>query len=1305
MNKNLQPKTDNKSTNSLNKKNKPVENKTNIVNMQVKINNKQSNIANNKANDTRINKSSKPKKTSSTSFFGNIIKKIKTKKFCVGFVATIILITMMTSVYAGLDSSIKTLAQRNVYLAQEARQSYNVDDNKSTTMVGYYGEQIGTVERNVPTITKDGGLSSGYPKYGYSLNSVLGTTSDKIAQRNALIGEANSLCATGTANAGGGGGYTWIDKNGYLYKDTTLSPTPALDKNNVHRKLYKHTASVGLYLGDVSDNEVGIVKRVTIRPRGYSGYSVTGLYAPAGEVIKVTISEQDMNATGGLTFHIGQALYNGQANNIWTDKNQMQRIPVLLNTLTLNKNTTTFNEETKTYTGYIGSFIGGPIYIRNANATYTATISGAVNYPHLILGYTTKAEFEEYLKSSAPYFDLEVWSYGVLHSGPKVYASSYSYEDLYKVANLWEKVSSVTTTGSSQGIVFLYDAFVAAGAAVAFPGRRSVNCPAGWMRDALNYNGIVNYGSWGNFHEYHHNFQGYGVGNGGEVTNNGMTLVSYALFTRISANRGLGNYGSAGLSGWNQYTCATLALDQTLRIKDNGASNGVQGLALYATLLHNFGADNYIKAKIKQQSSHYGENYVGYLRAWQETTHYDMTYYFRNLLTGSYIYTDNTDPNNPVQAVRNFGITDSVVQERKNESYPLFVPVSSVYQTGRSYTYDGIKKDIQTMQPYVIPYGENFTLDLRRYTLGAGNIYEGGSIILPNDFSFNVKATPVAEHGNIIETSTPNVYTYIPDPNYKTSGKIRVTLQLEKTASFANDVNFGNRQIDDVELILELEQSHEMNKNTLKRTTYTYSQNSCYTDAVTAFENNYEGYTSKEEKDNKNPTQNSNTDVWYNNTTDTVPLNSVVEVKGKMYVGETAKYRIQIRGRWNVALFVSLDGGRKYELAGSYKQTNTFSPNFPKDSSGNELVGTYKDYDLTAGSWVHFKAVMITGQDSASRASFVGIGWGKFIPEQGTINEDTGLVDNWQPEHVNVGYATAYRDTYQFTNNTFETDYMYKREYSYTYGNSYNTNKNQFSDIKFVNTDDTDASNPNKNAFASNSKGENLIDNDVNNICASPDLVSTTKPWIFTIDLGKEITANRFVLEGNLFNNSSNKNQTPSSVTLWLGNNLNNMQEVTPQNISLSGTTLAFNFDLTTFRYYKLEVKRTVEGRFGAIRSINFSYSITGKQQSLDNDIFTLHGSWKGKQVNSYFGHVYVGKSHSYVTFNFTGTRIAILSSTSMDRNFMVLIDGNAYYSEDIANSGGVTEISYLSKQFENKNHSVIIVCYGEANIDSIVTF
>ena len=226
-----------------------------------------------------------------------------------------------------------------------------VNRYSNKTLVGYSSEVIGTTERHKPVAEMSNGGLPAYPEYGKTLSSVIGADAEKVAARNALIAEASYLSATGTWN-GGGGQYTWMDSEGRLYSGSVSEPVPTLDKDGNHRQLYKHTASVGLYGGDVSDDEPGIIKNVTMRPRTYSrGYGVTGVYAPAGEVIKIQISQEDMDATGGLKIHIGQALYNGKANNIWTAKNQMQRFPIILNTMSVNKNTATLKDGV--YTAYV----------------------------------------------------------------------------------------------------------------------------------------------------------------------------------------------------------------------------------------------------------------------------------------------------------------------------------------------------------------------------------------------------------------------------------------------------------------------------------------------------------------------------------------------------------------------------------------------------------------------------------------------------------------------------------------------------------------------------------------------------------------------------------------------------------------------------------------------------------------------------------------------------------------------------------------------------------------------------------------
>jgi len=287
---------------------------------------------------------------------------------------------------------------------------------------------------------------------------------------------------------------------------------------------------------------------------------------------------------------------------------------------------------------------------------------------------------------------------------------------------------------------------------VAFPGQGAVNCPSGWMSNSLNYNSITTSGAWGNLHEYNHNFQGYGVGSGGEVTNNALTLVSYSLFTKISSARGMGNYGAFGLSGWNQYTCASWALSQ---VTEGLYSNGKYGLAIYANLLHNFGQDAFI-AMTKNSG---GQSVDNWFNACMNVTHYDMTYYYNELI--------------------GYPVSGTVLDNAASKNYPMFVPAASVYQTGRTFVYDGETREVQTMRPYKIKYGEPFTVDLSPYKTEGGQ-YVSGSVILPRGFTYKVKSVSQPEHGNIAKTDNDYIYTFTPDSNSR-SGKIKVTLEVTKT--------------------------------------------------------------------------------------------------------------------------------------------------------------------------------------------------------------------------------------------------------------------------------------------------------------------------------------------------------------------------------------------------------------------------------------------------------------------------------------------------------------------------------------------
>ncbi len=1233
-------------------------------------------------------------------------KNNKIRLIAIAAVAVVLVLALTLGIVLGLKSckrAVDPYSNFNQLTVVSAASSH-----KNKTQVGYSANIVGTTDRYKPVNgVHDEGLSTkGYPKYGSTLDL---TTEEKTT----LIQENRKLTANGTwvdSSARTSNTYDKMDKDGYLYKKDGSKPG-----DGVPEQLYKHSGSVGLYGGDVADNEPAVVKTLTFRPRSYgSYYSVTGLYAPAGEVIKIEMTAADMNETGGITIHIGQALYNGQANNIWEQRG-FNRMPVILNTMVVTKETATFDEATGIWTAYVGSFLGGPIYVRGASSTFSVTISGGVNYAHFILGVTTEEEYAVYSKSSAPYFDLEVWDRGVLHSGPKRAAKNFSYNDLYKAAVLWEKIALVTTSVSNQGIVFIYDPFVAAGAAVAFPGRRSVNCPEGWMAGSLNYESFVTSGSWGNMHEYHHNFQDYGVGYTGEVTNNGLNLVSYSLFTKISSARQLGNFGGAGLSGWNTYTSATWA---TQRV-NNGEIGDTNGLAVYATLLHNLGQDVFIKAR--------GTSGANYFNKFAELTHQDMTYFAE--LVQSY---SNVAPS-----------------ALKTTNYPLFVPVSSVYQTGRTYNYDGEVREITTMQPYVIPHGQPFTVDLNEYTTESGQ-YRSGSIVIGNGFEYTIKSVKAdGINGTFVQTDK-NVYTYTPN-NELRSGKIYVTLEIK-----AKNSKWANYIIDDVTLVIEFQQSHETNKNILERTTYFYTADTAYTDAREAYEAGFAGYESKNDRNHSNPTQNCNTDIWYctessiskfpnaNRELDIVKPYSIDVICGKLYFPEAGTYNIYLRGRKNCAVYYSTDGGKTYQL-GTYIADDATSANWRNDK--------YFTLELKAESWVHFKEVLINVKINDGMAGFIGLGIGQWtVPmftaevkyyaqidgarkdlaqetvegavkyyytkdgnkvyvDNNSVRSETIYKDgNGQQvsaeEAANtqlvapksIAYATAYRQSYEFQKQ-FESDYFYVRNYTYSY---------------------SDVAKPGENATVTGTNVEAYGDSPFINMLYEGGLPNTTGkffakpgykfPLEITIDLGHEVTANRFDLFGELANGVS---YYPTNYYVLVGNSPEDI--TTPfgprrENVKSNNGRDGFGIDESlTFRYAKIVIE-AYSVATPQLRNVKFSYVIPGTatMYSLDNGMFTYKGNWRIAQSNANFGHVYLGKSGNEVSFEFEAksdsSMVGILTSKKYGQNFEVYIDGKKVDTEKLYGDPNDLVLN-LTKKLSQGKHKIVIKCKGEANIDSIVIY
>ncbi|MCM1395787.1 MAG: M60 family metallopeptidase, partial [Corallococcus sp.] len=847
-----------------------------------------------------------------------------------------------------------------------------------------------------------------------------------------------------------------------------------------------------------------------------------------------------------------------------------------------------------------------------------------------------------------------VWDRGVLHSGPRIYADKFSYDQLNDAAVLWDKIALVSTRvqGASCGIVFLYDPFVAAGAAVAFPGRNSVNCPAGWMTSSLDYNSFVQSGSWGNMHEYNHNFQGWGLPGGGEVTNNGLNVVEYSLFTKVSAARAIGSTNE-GMGGWNRYTSASFSVRQI----GGGGVTPEYPLSIYSTLMHSFGQDNFVKAASTSGTDKY-------FNKWADLVHYDMTY-FSKLVAANF--------ETPA-----YEMSAEAAATMKEKNYPVFVPVASIYQTGRTYEYDGGVNVCETVQPYLIKYNEEFAVDLRPYTFANG-YYQNGSIALPAGLTYEIKKVSTPRYGSIKPSEAENVYLYAPDPNHMKSDKIYVTLEISGTDASTGVVIAPTT----VDLVLEFEQTHEMDKNVLERTVYKPTDAASNATIQEAFANNFANYEITYQGNNVNSSQHSNAEIW--GPHDQKDFGSIAVLEGKIRVTLDGDYSIGLRGRKNVALYVSLDGGKTYELALSLEN---------EDISDKVNLSKTKKYEgLQSGDWVYFKALV----KIETVNSYVAVSWGKWEAPQGTMDDNGNYVDDkgniitsTEPT-LSLAYATGYRKTYEDLNAKFESEYFYTRDYAANY-----TIISDYSSAKVVSSSECFAETP----------AENILKDDGSPVRGVSN-ASADKPFEITVDMGQTVTAQRVIIKGYVENNVT---YIPVRFVLSAGDDLNDLKVISDawrsSDAANKDGTVAFNLqEVVSFRYYKLEILKSTNNNqhLPQLSHIQFVRNITGGELvSPDDDIITYKGNWSVQNAQSNFGHIYQGKNAS-AEFEFYGRAFIVNSyfDEYMDE-FEVMIDGKVVATVDLSADKNAVAIAYVSPELEFGKHKVVIRSKKLFNIESI---
>ena len=724
--------------------------------------------------------------------------------------------------------------------------------------IGQWSEDIATCNRTIPTTTSNEGLNSRYPTYGTSLSNITDEEKDNLLNENSKILASDST-------------YNSMDSAGNLY----------LNGEATGKKLYKHTSSVGMYYGNVSDDEKAVVRKITISPREVRNY-VTGLYAPAGEVVKIEMSKADLEKTGGLTIYIGQVSHRNNVNNIWKARNDFSRMPVISQKMTANSEIT-----------YVGSPLGGPIFIYPSkfNSKFTVTISGAVPYFHYIHGQTTKQAVDAMKNYSAPYYDYEIWDLGVRFSGPTKYAN-FDYDNLVKVGDLWEKIIRTSrlvpcSANSTISTGYVYDCFVTAGEACAFQGGHSWICaPCYWMSSSLNYNSMVTDGFWGNIHEFNHLYQSYGMESSktNEVTNNATSLLSYVSYTKISDKR---STNDSTLGGWERFTDPSRSLRETLSKTKNGEVQ--KSLNAYADLIHTFGVETFAKATRLQN----GFGVDNWYEALSKATDYNFTYYFEKIL--------------------GLTISDEKKALYNTSNRIVFVPVATVFQTGRDYYLNGKQVFITTVRPYKIERGVSQEINFNE------------RLILPDDFTFLIKKITNPTSGQIVKTAT-NVYKYIPGAD-QSSGPIRVTVALKSDAYATKDVT----------LTLEFSQ---YDKNQIEVTKYSYAGSTSYSSVDEAVKNNFQGYTKVDKY--------KSTSTFVNGLAN----KQIGIAEGKIYIQKTGKYAICLRsGRGNNTLYLAVNNKSKLAQVLSLNS----------DHGGFVIEGeNVVNWDLNAGDYLYFKEITLS---------------------------------------------------------------------------------------------------------------------------------------------------------------------------------------------------------------------------------------------------------------------------------------------------------------------------------------------------------
>ena len=656
-------------------------------------------------------------------------------------------------------------------VAQSELQASSANSTPATSDVKHtVSKTIGTKQRAVPQATdfhQAFGVTHGYPAYDGTFNADVTKAADSAtaeAQELAVKAENTAIFD-----------YDAIDEGGNLYKNGARK-TESADGKTV-TKLVRHTAGVNNYGETIPDSTPATITRLSLRMVRY-GNVVTGLYAPPGEVVKVTLRSTSSNKAPeelGLQAQIGN--YSGNAHTSVisnTEKYNLTRMPDISKTLALDKQTT-----------YIGSPLGGAILIYSngiGGTTVEMEIEGAIEMPTYFYGESPGsessaaklAEIAEQLQKPGPYFAFST-PRGVRAVGPSSIIRDMDPAKLVAIMEFWDKAVGLSLQfeagpfdkddPDTNLMVEMFDPHIPAGIAVNM-GQWCI-CPVSWGKNFLDINQYVSGGGWGAIHELNHSFPWGGAIDGmTEISNNVINAMTYQLYTNIAANRyeptNRSNPSSGGLDGWNWCTDMYTTMER-LRLNKEAYDAGKAypftewNLGVYVPLQHRFGADRFLEAVhlYHKKGGKYNTKLTGnelytnsnvWMRAASEACGMNMGYYMRDiqffpeLATGDASQTD-------------YITTDVRTAAAQTGTGPVYIPSGCLYASG---FVDG--DEVTEMgRPFRIPYGQKKILNLNSST-------DGGYISVANGETVEVTSCTNPAHGGIVRDG--NVLVYTPDPDF-----------------------------------------------------------------------------------------------------------------------------------------------------------------------------------------------------------------------------------------------------------------------------------------------------------------------------------------------------------------------------------------------------------------------------------------------------------------------------------------------------------------------------------------------------------